>query len=185
MGIAVTPVVIILLAGCGTDFVEPAPISARPDTPVPNAPVFRIIPATPVATATPLPTAVGPVGSVQRPFPALIDPGRSSTPLASHNVINLWTEYLRDARMIVAGRNIDIHICADGRLIPGSASSIITGGTWGFTASSGEWNEVVFGREFRRGRISGIVTLSRLGASTAAVNDGLSVVSVTDSDLCV
>jgi hypothetical protein len=177
------PAVALLLA-CGTDFVEPAPVAATADKPVLKATVFRVIPVAPQATLTPLPAVVGPIGSTQRPFPAEIDPSRTSTQLVSDDVIDFWTEYLSDTRLIVDGRPVDIHICADGRLLPGAPSTVFAAGTWGFEPPAGDWYEVILGREFRRGRISGIVTLSRVGASTVAVDEGLNVVSVTDSDLC-
>lgn len=173
-----------LVTGCGTDFAEPAPVSVRVETPPPVATVLRVIPVAPLPTATTLPPVVGPDGSVQRPFPPEIDPGQTSVLLIARDVIDSWRAYLSDARLIVADRRIDVHICADGRLIPASPLSVIGAGRWGFLPSVGEWHEVILGREFRRGRISGIVTLSRVGASTVALNDGVAVVSVTDSELC-
>lgn len=173
-----------LLAACGTDFVEPAAAGVRVETPTPQATVFRVIPVTPVATATPPPLAVGPDGSVQRLFPAEIDPSRTGAGLPSDVVISFWTEYLSDTRLIVADSRIDAHLCADGSLLPGSASSIVPAGAWGLRPASGEWYEVILGSENRSGRISGFTTLSRAGASTVALNDGVAVVSVTDSDLC-
>ena len=173
-----------LIAACGTDFVEPAPVGARADTPAPQATVFRVISVTPVATPTPLPAAVGPDGSVQRLFPAEIDPDRAVTGQSSADVINYWKEYLSGARLIVAARGIDIHLCADGDLIPSTPATGTATDSWGFRSSTGEWYEVILGRELQRSRISGIVTLSRVGESTVALDGDLNVVSVTDSELC-
>ncbi len=169
---------------CGTDFVEPAPVGARSDTPVAQATVFRVIEVTPIATPTELPPAIGPDGAIQRPFPSEIDPSRSGTGLPPDAVMGFWSEYLADARLVVEDRLVDVHICANGTLIPGTPSTFVNAGTWGLRPTSGEWYEVILGREFRAGRISGFVTLSRIGGATVAINDHLAVVSVTDSDLC-
>lgn len=172
----------ILFAACGTDFVEPGPVATRSNTPVSQPTVFRVIAVTPVATPSPIPTAVGPDGGVQRQFPPEIHPARAALP--ADDVLGSWTEYLVDSRLIVEGRPIDVHVCSDGSLVPGSPSTIVSAGTWGLRPASGEWYEVILGREFRAGRISGFVTLSRIGEATVALNDGIAVVSVTDSDLC-
>ncbi len=175
---------VVILSACGTDFVEPQPVGARADTPVAQATVFRVIQVTPIATSTPLPPAIGPDGKVQKPFPPELDPDRSGDGLPRDAVMGLWAEYLADTRVVVDGRLVDVHICADGTLLPGSPSTFVNAGTWGLRPTSGEWYEVILGREFRAGRISGFATLSRIGASTVAINDGISVVSVTESDLC-
>lgn len=174
----------VLFVACGTDFVEPAAVGTRPDTPVPQATVFRVIQVTPVATSTALPPAIGPDGQVQKPFPSEIDPGRSGAGLPSDAALGFWSEYLSDTRLVLEDRMLDVHICRDGTLLPGSQSTFVNGGNWGLRATSGEWYEVILGREFRAGRISGFVTLSRIGAATVAINDRLAVVSVTDSDVC-
>ncbi len=98
--------------------------------------------------------------------------------------MGIWAEYLADSRLIVEGRLVDVHLCGDGTLFPGSTSTFVNAGTWGLRPSSAEWYEVILGREFRPGRISGFATLSRVGNATVSKNDGLAVVSVTDSDLC-
>lgn len=174
----------VLLAACGTDFVEPGEVGAASDAPVPQATVFRVIKVTPVATPTPLPPAIGPDGSIQKPYPAEIDPERAGAGLPLDAVMGFWTQYLSDSRLVVEDRLVDVHLCSDGTLFPGSPSTFVNAGTWGLRPTSGEWYEVILGREFRAGRISGFVTLSRIGAVTAAINDGIDVVSVTDSDLC-
>lgn len=174
----------MLFVACGTDFVEPASVGSRAGTPVAEATVFRVIKVTPVATPTPLPPAIGPDGSIQRPFPAEIDPSRTGAGLPPDATMGFWSEYLGDTRLVVEDRLVDVHLCADGTLFPGSPSTFVNAGTWGLRPTSGEWYEVIVGREFRAGRISGFVTLSRIGAATVAINDRLAVVSVTDSDLC-
>jgi hypothetical protein len=175
-----------VLAACGTDFSSRQPVADAGDaTPLPEATVYRVIPVTPMPSATPLPTAVGPAGAPQRPFPSEIDASRSGHGLPGEAVISLWTNYLNGARVIVEGKDIDLNLCADGTLIPQSPLSVISGGTWGLRSTNGEWYEVMLGREFSRGRLSGIVTLSRIGDSTVALGDRPSVVSVTDSQLCV
>ena len=78
---------------------------------------------------------------------------------------------------LISPHRRDVHLCADGTLFPGSPSTFVNAGTWGLRPTSGEWYEVILGREFRAGRISGFVTLSRIGATTAAINDGVAVVS--------
>ncbi len=181
---ALAAVVFTLLMACGTDFAEPAAVGARSNTPVAEATVYRVIQVTPQPTPTPLPTAIGPDGSQQRLFPSEIDPSRAGRGLPPDAVTGFWTEYLSDSRLIVEGSLIDVHICADGTLIPGSPSTIVAAGTWGLRSAGAEWYEVIFGREFRAGRISGLVHLSRVGAATVNKMDGLAVVSVTDSDLC-
>lgn len=180
---------IALTVACGTDFVDPEPVGARADTPEPEATVFRVIPVTPMPTATPLPPAEGPDGLAQRPFPSEIDPTKRGPGLPQDAVLAFWAEYLSDSRLIIEGREdrkVDVHICADGTLFPGSASTFVTAGTWGLRGSSREWFEVIVGREFRAGRISGFANLSRNGTNTVALNEGnaVNVVSVTDSDLC-
>lgn len=174
----------LMLAACGTDFVDTAPVGARSETPVPQATVFRVIQVTPVATATPLPPAIGPDGKVQKRFPAEIDPSRTGVGLPEDATMGFWADYLSDTRLVVEGRLVDVHLCGDGTLIPGSASTFVNAGTWGLRPTSGEWYEVILGREFRAGRISGFAVLSRIGAATVAINESLAVVSVTDSDLC-
>ena len=173
-----------VLSGCGTDFEDPRPVGASADTPVPEATVFRVIQVTPVATPTPLPPAIGPDGAIQKPFPPEIDPSRSGRGLPSDAVMAFWREYLGDTRLIVEGRLVDVHLCSDGTLYPGSPSTFVNAGTWGLRETSGEWYEVIVGREFRAGRISGFATLSRIGQATVALNDGVAVASVTESDLC-
>ena len=96
-----------LVTGCGTDFVEPVPVGVRVETPPPVATVLRVIPVAPLPTATTLPPAVGPDGSVQRPFPPEIDPGRTTTLLLADDVIDSWRAYLSDARLIIADQRID------------------------------------------------------------------------------
>jgi hypothetical protein len=178
----------MIFVACGTDFVEPEPVAARADTPVPQATVFRVIPATPVATPTALPTAVSPDGSAQRMFPAELNPERRSTGLPTDEVFSYWKEYLDDTRLVVAGTTIDVHLCADGRLVPASDSTTVSEGKWGFRSSPGEWYEVILSRESRPGRLRGFVMLSRAGESTVAFDEDqgsvLNVVSVTDSKLC-
>ncbi len=171
---------------CGTDFVEPAPVGARMETPTAQATVFRVIPVTPVATPTPLPPAIGPNGEVQRPFPPEIDPGQRGPGLPQDAVLAFWSDYLADTRLIVENQKVDVHICKDGTLFPGSSSTFVNAGTWGLRPSAREWFEVILGREFRAGRISGFANLSRVGESTVSRGQGASidVVSVTDSDLC-
>ncbi len=173
-----------LLTACGTDFVEPDAVGARTDTPVPQATVFRVIKVTPVATATPLPPAIGPDGQIQKPFPPEIDPERAGVGLPGDATMGFWADYLADTRLVVDGQLVDVHLCADGTLFPGSPSTFVNAGTWGLRPTAGEWYEVILGREFRAGRVSGFVTLSRIGSSTVAINEGIAVVSVTDSDLC-
>jgi len=95
-----------------------------------------------------------------------------------------WSDYLSGSRVIIEEIRVDVHLCEDGTLLPGSASTIVNGGTWGLRATSGEWYEVILGREFRAGRISGFATLSRIGEATVAKGDSIAVASVTDSDLC-
>lgn len=172
------------VAACGTDFTEPPRVGARPETPDPQPTVFQVIEVTPQPSPTPLPTPEGPDGAAQRPFPSEIDPSRAGAGLPDDAVMGFWREYLTDTRVIVEGKLVDVHLCADGSLVPGSPSTFINAGTWALRPSNGEWYEVVLGREFRAGRISGFAQLSRIGGTTVDRNDGISVVSVTDSDFC-
>jgi hypothetical protein len=183
--LAVSMLFAVVLTACGMDFASRQPVAAAVDIPVPVATVYREIPVTPLPSATPLPTVVGPDGAAQRTFPSEIDASRTGHGLPEEAVISYWTNYLNGARVIVESRDIDLNLCTDGTLIPQSPLSAIGGGTWGLRTTNGEWYEVMLGREFSRGRLTGIVTLSRIGSSTVALGDRPSVVSVTDSQLCV
>ena len=143
-----------MFVACGTDFVEPAPVGARSNTPVAQATVFRVLPVTPIATPSPLPPAIGPDGSIQRPFPSEIDPSRPGSGLPADAVMAFWAEYLADTRLIVEGRLVDVHLCGNRTLLPGSPSTFVNAGTWGLRPTSGEWYEVILGREFRAGLIT-------------------------------
>lgn len=171
---------------CGTDFVEPPPIAAQVETPTPVATVLRVIPVTPVPTPTPLATAVGPDGAAQRDFPAEIDPANGGNGLPVDAVMGYWREYLADARVIVEGRPVDLHTCMNGDMIFTSQFNGEREVRWGLRPTNDEWFEVYLGTEFRPGRVSALVRLSRVGGSTVAIaEDGTpGVVSVTDSDLC-
>ncbi len=172
------------LSACGTDFAEPEPVAAISDTPVPQATVFRVLPVTPVATSTPLPPPIGIDGKVQKEFPSQIDPSRSSVSLPPDAVLGFWAGYLSNTRLIVEGQPVDVHLCEDRTLFPGSPSTFVNAGTWALRPGRDEAYEVTLGREWQGRRISGFVHLSRVGGQTVATNDGLHIVSVTESDLC-
>jgi hypothetical protein len=185
LALSASMLIAVALTACGTDFASRQPVAAAIDTPVPVATVYREIPVTPLPSATPLPTVVGPDGAAQRVFPSEIDAGRTGHGLPEEAVISYWTNYLNGARLIVESRDIDLNLCTDGTLLPQSPLSAIGGGVWGLRTTNGEWYEVMLGREFSRGRLTGIVTLSRIGDSTVALGERPVVVSVTDSKLCV
>ena len=183
--LAISMLSAIAVTACGTDFASRPPVVAAVNTPVAVATVYREIPVTPMPSPTPLPTVVGPGGAAQRTFPTELDVSRSGRGLPEEAVISYWTNYLSGARVIVESRDVDVNLCTDGMLIPQSPLSVISGGTWGLRTTNGEWYEVTLGREFSRGRLTGIVTLSRIGESTVALGEKPAVVSVTDSQLCV
>lgn len=174
------------LSACGTDFPEPEPISASEPTPSAVPTIYRTISVTPAPTRTPVPLDEGEFysGEDQRAFPPQIDGSGSKTPLPGEAVLGLWKDYLTDAHVVIAERGIDMHLCDDGRIIPGSDDGVVQRGSWGLRQSGGDWFEAMVGRQFGRGRLAGIATFSRNGGRTVMVDDGIALASVTDSDRC-
>lgn len=190
------PILIALAAvivACGTDFPD-APGAQAVSSPTPRAEptIFRTIPVTPAPTSTPIPLIEGELYSAadQRQFPEEIESAGSKTPLPGDTVVRFWADYLANAHVVVEERSIDMHLCEDGRIIPVTQvtdDGQVQRGAWGVRPAGGitaEWFEVALGREFGRGRLATIVVLSRNGGRTVAIDDGITLVSITDSDLC-
>ena len=176
----------LLTVACGTDFPEPPAASASEPTPLAVPTVFRVIEVTPAPTSTPVPLDEGDFydRASQRPFPPEIDGSGTKTPLPGDAVLALWENYLSDAHVVIPDREVDLHLCADGRIVPGEQADVVERGAWGLRLTEGDWFEAMLGREFGRRRLAAIATLSRNGGRTVVRGGGFALVSVTDSDRC-